>query len=680
MPASRVVLREVRRFAAAARPQTATDRDLLGRFVATRDGPAFAELVRRHGPMVLGLCRRVLAHAADADDAFQATFLVLVRKAHAVGDPDRLGPWLYGVAWRTANKVRARRRSLAALPDDLTDPRAAAADWPVDLDAAIARLPDKYRVPVVLCHLQGLTPAEAAERLGCPPSTVATRLSRARETLRKRLAARGLVVPAGLVAGAALHLPPALTAAAAGMAAGNPTPTPVARHAAGPSWSISMARFRVLAASALIVALTGVGLYGLRAGGQDPKAPPLPPPVLIPPPEAPALPPPALPATVTTENFTVTGPSQRIAKLVGDAAERARKDVAVAWLGKELPKWSRPVPIRASIRHDWNGGSTTFDFEGAGFQANMEVGGPLERVLADLVPHEVAHCVMADLFQKPLPRWADEGISVLSETDGEQERHAIKAAELAQSGRLIQTRALFDAKEYPADAMVLFAQGFYVTRFLVARKDRRTFLSFVNDGMADGWEAAAKKHYGFATLADLEAAYLTTIKSDASAPVLDKAPTLSLAEMAPGGRIVVTVAGPVLVPTTSYMKRERPAAGKAGPEWYYEPVTTWKRIADAGSRIVTADRVKALTLDGKPVDAATMKAALSEKQVPVVVTTRLSGIDPAFAAALKPGTLVLVLPAENIEAGPPNAPPWIPAADESTAPKPRVPPTIRREE
>jgi hypothetical protein len=150
--------------------------------------------------------------------------------------------------------------------------------------------------------------------------------------------------------------------------------------------------------------------------------------------------------------------------------------------------------------------------------------------------------------------------------------------------------------------------------------------------------------------------------------------------MAPGGRIVVTVAGPVLVPTTSYMKRERPAAGKAGPEWYYEPVTTWKRIADAGSRIVTADRVKALTLDGKPVDAATMKAALSEKQVPVVVTTRLSGIDPAFAAALKPGTLVLVLPAENLEAGPPNAPPWIPAADESTAPKPRVPPTIRREE
>src|SRR5215207_542515 len=115
MPRSRVVLREVRRFAAAARPQATGDRELLGRFVAARDGPAFAELVRRHGPMVLGLCRRVLAHAADADDAFQATFLILVRKAHAVGDPDRLGPWLYGVAWRTANKVRANRKSFVSL-------------------------------------------------------------------------------------------------------------------------------------------------------------------------------------------------------------------------------------------------------------------------------------------------------------------------------------------------------------------------------------------------------------------------------------------------------------------------------------------------------------------------------------------------------------------------------------
>src|SRR5688500_1164270 len=178
MPTPDSVLKEVRRFLHTTRPETDSDRALVERYARARDEQAFAELVRRHGPMVLGVCRRVLRHAADADDAFQASFLILVRRAGALRDPDRLGPWLFGVAWRTASKLRAARRPGAPLPDDL--PAAGPSDWPAELDAAIARLPEKYRTPIVLCHLQGLSPTEVAGRLGCAPATVVTRLFRAR--------------------------------------------------------------------------------------------------------------------------------------------------------------------------------------------------------------------------------------------------------------------------------------------------------------------------------------------------------------------------------------------------------------------------------------------------------------------------------------------------------------------
>src|SRR4051812_24931475 len=189
MPTPDSVLQEVRRFLQTTRPEADSDRALVERYARTRDERAFAELVRRHGPMVLGVCRRVLRHTADADDAFQATFLILVRRAVAVRDPDRLRPWLFGGAWRAANKLRAARRFDRPLPDDRPGRESTPnADWPAELDAAIARLPEKYRTPVVLCHLQGLSPVEVAGRLGCTTSTVATRLFRARTALRRRLA------------------------------------------------------------------------------------------------------------------------------------------------------------------------------------------------------------------------------------------------------------------------------------------------------------------------------------------------------------------------------------------------------------------------------------------------------------------------------------------------------------
>jgi RNA polymerase sigma factor (sigma-70 family) len=179
-----------------------TDLELLERFAASRDRAgelAFATLVARHGPMVWSVCRRALSNLADVDDAFQATFLVLVRRAADLRVHDSLGPWLYGVAVRVARRARTSglRRAVvgldATIADTLPAPRAGS-DWELRsaLDEAIARLPAGYRSAVVLCHLEGLTHAEAAQRLRCPVGTVRSRLARGRALLKKRLDRSGL--------------------------------------------------------------------------------------------------------------------------------------------------------------------------------------------------------------------------------------------------------------------------------------------------------------------------------------------------------------------------------------------------------------------------------------------------------------------------------------------------------
>ncbi len=196
---------------AAPRHGGPTDADLL-RLYLDGDGAAFAALVRRHGPMVLGVCRRVLRHEQDAEDAFQATFLVLARKAHTVVPP-AVGNWLYGVAYRAAQKAREaatrqRARERRARPR-LSEDRPGAEDRHEDLDRELARLPDIYRAAVVLCDLQGLSRKEAARRLGCPEGTLSSRLAKARRLLARRLGGPAAVVTLLAVAGAAAQACPA---------------------------------------------------------------------------------------------------------------------------------------------------------------------------------------------------------------------------------------------------------------------------------------------------------------------------------------------------------------------------------------------------------------------------------------------------------------------------------------
>jgi RNA polymerase sigma factor (sigma-70 family) len=187
-------------------PASAEDEDaaLLERFAAARDETAFTSLLRRHGPLVWGICRRVLGEEQAAEDAFQATFLVLVRKAHSVSKKASIRSWLYGVALRVA--LRARRRESLRRDREQGSPArtgrdaCAESDWqdvrPV-LDEEIQSLPEKYRLPVILCYLEGKTNDEAARLLDCSRGTIATRLARARDRLRSRLVRRGLTLSAG---------------------------------------------------------------------------------------------------------------------------------------------------------------------------------------------------------------------------------------------------------------------------------------------------------------------------------------------------------------------------------------------------------------------------------------------------------------------------------------------------
>jgi RNA polymerase sigma factor (sigma-70 family) len=182
-----------------------TDAQLLECFISRRDEAAFEALVWRHGPMVVGVCRRVLRHAQDAEDAFQATFLILVRKAAAIGQRQLLGNWLYGVAYRTALEARAkatRRRTRERQVSPMPEPEAAdGADVGREvrplLDRELNRLPDKDRIPVVLCDLEGGTRREVAQQLGIPVGTLSGRLTTAHRLLAKRLARHGLALTGG---------------------------------------------------------------------------------------------------------------------------------------------------------------------------------------------------------------------------------------------------------------------------------------------------------------------------------------------------------------------------------------------------------------------------------------------------------------------------------------------------
>jgi RNA polymerase sigma factor (sigma-70 family) len=289
-------LRHLRRVARPSDEAARTDGQLLESFVTRRDEPAFEALVRRHGGMVLSVCRRILGNQDDADDAFQATFLVLVRRVASIRPRNRVAAWLYGVARRTAlyarraiARHRVREKHVLDLPELATERPGPHPNLRPLLDEGLSRLPEKYRLPIVLCDLEGQTIKEAARQLAWPQGTLAGRLARGRKLLARRLASQGVALSAATLAAvlasnaAAAGVPAALVRStievAILVAAGQATvagtvPATVAALLQGVETSMALAKMKlVLTLGVLALCLCGLGGVAAGLGQKDRAAP-----------------------------------------------------------------------------------------------------------------------------------------------------------------------------------------------------------------------------------------------------------------------------------------------------------------------------------------------------------------------------------------------------------------------
>lgn len=245
---------------------------------------------------------------------------------------------------------------------------------------------------------------------------------------------------------------------------------------------------------------------------------------------------PASAAPYTTANFIVDAPTPELARRFGEMAEYYRREKALEWLGQEMPNWPQRCPLQVRVSTNGAGGATTFSFGSrnghpAVVDQKMEIRGEVKQLLNSVLPHEVTHTVLAQHFGRPVPRWADEGGSVLSENDEERYSHDVRCRELLNAGRAIRLRVLFCMTEYPRDMIVLYAQGYSIASWLVEKGGggqvgRQQLLSFLAAGMTNdqrqeshgspgSWNEAARRVYGIDSVEALEAQWIESLKGSA---------------------------------------------------------------------------------------------------------------------------------------------------------------------
>lgn len=516
------LLARVNRRPSASAENAPSDAELIARYLRNSDAAAFELIVWRHGGLVLGTCRRILRDHHASEDAFQATFLILAKKAGSVRPQAPLAGWLHAVARRVCLRLKKR----VAFATDATLERAApesthpldSAEWKAILDTEIARLPEKLRLAVVLCYLQGRTAEETGALLRIPRGTVLSRLDLARKKLKARLTLRG-VAPAsatGLLLtgwGTQLSAHPELVESTvvvvfdflAGGTAITSAPAVLAN-------GVAMNGLRMkLAASAAIIVL-GFSAIGLGLAGNEPQA------------EAKKIPPQNLPLVFAPKEmpakddrsalFTVTGGDAVVNRVVLREAEFVAQELAQRWIGRPLPALKEPYKIVVKIGSE-SRGSTTFTFGGDSrsklLTSEMQLSGSLEQILREELPHEITHCLLAAHFGRPLTRWVDEGIALLSEPANQQSQHDKRCRELLNSGKAISLKNLLVMNDYPMEMGVLYAQGHSITRFLY-EKDAKKLLPLIEASLADGWDKALKATYGFNDADALETAWLAWMR------------------------------------------------------------------------------------------------------------------------------------------------------------------------
>jgi hypothetical protein len=230
----------------------------------------------------------------------------------------------------------------------------------------------------------------------------------------------------------------------------------------------------------------------------------------------------SLGASYRTPNFVVRAADREMAKEVGQAAEKYRHELAIEWLGKEMPTWYQPCPITVEVGPQLGaGGATSFIFDhGDVFGWQMNIQGSRERILDSVLPHEVTHTIFASYFRCPLPRWADEGASSTVEHDSERRKQQRLLIQFLQTRRGIAFNDMFAMKQYPRDILPLYAQGHSLATFLVAQGGKRKFLHYVKDGLdTNDWRTATSAHYRFASLGKLQSAWLDWVRRGSPLPL-----------------------------------------------------------------------------------------------------------------------------------------------------------------
>ncbi|MCA9184192.1 MAG: hypothetical protein R3E01_07180 [Pirellulaceae bacterium] len=300
----------------------------------------------------------------------------------------------------------------------------------------------------------------------------------------------------------------------------------------------------------------------------------------------------SLGADYRTTNFVVTAPSPQLAKEVGDLAEVYRSQLAVQWLGQELPQWPQPCPVR--ITHVGPnvgaGGATSFMFDrGRPFGWEMSIQGSRERILDSVLPHEVNHTIFATHFGGPLPRWADEGACTTVEDASERRKQDQLLYQFLTTGKGIAFNKMFAMKEYPPEVLPLYAQGYSLTRYLLQQGGHQRFVQFVGYGMqSNNWDAAISQYYGYRDLSELQVTWLEWVRGGSQA-----VPQRNI-ELAQQGAVESVRRGAVRLASAAEplagrdASRQAPATSASGGSWYAKQRNAPQQVADTDREIVDA--------------------------------------------------------------------------------------------